>query len=310
MSAVNKHLLMKLQQVLPGRRQTPALIAAGLGFLLSLLVPGLWGAYGRILVFGYLLQVTMALSYDVIGGLLGYLHLGHGLFFGLGAYLTAIALGHGQTLLTALALALCGTVAAAALLGPAVFRLRGSVFALATLGLLFLGADLASSLSSWTGGAAGLSLPPDSNPRRTYLCLLAVTAATIVSHRQLYTSRLGLKLRTIRESEAMAESIGIDSGKTKRQALILSAVPAALAGGLNIREISFVVPQEAFGLENSLAPVLICLLIRPGTTWGPLVGAMILVGAQEFIWTSLPHFRMSLFGLLLILLGIMQTRKD
>ena len=70
-----------------------------------LLIPTIWGEYARILVFSILLYVTMALSYDVVGGLLGYLYLGHGLFFGLGAYTTALALEHSQPLLLALLLA-------------------------------------------------------------------------------------------------------------------------------------------------------------------------------------------------------------
>ena len=51
---------------------------------LSSLLPNLWGSYGRILAFTILLYMTLALSYDIVGGLLGYLYLGHGLFFGRG----------------------------------------------------------------------------------------------------------------------------------------------------------------------------------------------------------------------------------
>ena len=66
---------------------------SGLSMLL-LLIPSLWGDYARLLLFTILLYIIMALSYDVVGGLLGYLYLGHGLFFGLGAYTTALALKH------------------------------------------------------------------------------------------------------------------------------------------------------------------------------------------------------------------------
>jgi branched-chain amino acid transport system permease protein len=282
---------------------------AGLSALL-LLVPDLWGAYGRILLFAVLLQTMMALSYDVVGGLLGYLHLGHGLFFGIGSYAAALALKQNWTLLPALVFAAsAGLLTAAALSGP-LFRLRGPVFALATLGLLFLSSQLARNLSLWTGGAAGLSLRPDLHPMGTYSLAVVLTLATIVAHWLLSGSRLGLKIRTIRESEDMAESIGISCSRSKRAALVISAVPAALAGGLYAREISFVVPAEVFGLENSLAPVLICLLFRPGTTWGPLLGALTLAAAQEFIWTALPYFRLSLYGFLLIALGIAQAHRS
>jgi branched-chain amino acid transport system permease protein len=298
----NKHVRLKR----PGLVLIPvfALVA------ILLLVPTIWGDYARILLFTILLYVTMALSYDVVGGLLGYLYLGHGLFFGLGAYTTALALKHSQPLLLALLLAACLVLSAAALLSLPLFRLHGAVFALATLGLLLLGGQLTSNLSWWTGGAAGLSLPPDHDPMLTYSLALILSLIVVGVHWLLCGSRLGLKLSSIRESEEVAESVGINCGQVKRLALIFSAVPAALAGGLHAREISFVIPAEAFGLENSLAPLLMCLLLKPGTTWGPLLGALILSAAQEFIWTTMPSFRLSLYGLLLIFIGTQRARQN
>jgi branched-chain amino acid transport system permease protein len=133
------------------------LIALSASAALSLLIPSLWGEYARILFFTILLYVIMAVSYDVVGGLLGYLYLGHGFFFGLGAYITALALKQGQPLPLALLFSACLTLPVAAALSFPLFRLQGAVFALATLGLLFLGGQLASNLPDLTGGAAGLS---------------------------------------------------------------------------------------------------------------------------------------------------------
>jgi len=278
--------------------------------ILLFLIPSLLGDYARILLFTILLYVTMALSYDVVGGLLGYLYLGHGLFFGLGAYTTALALKHSQPLLIALLLAACLVLPTAALLSLPLFRLHGAVFALATLGLLLLGGQLISNLSWWTGGAAGLSLPPNHDPMLTYSLSLILSLIVVGVHWLLCGSRLGLKLSSIRESEGMAESVGINCGQVKRLGLIFSAVPAALAGGLHAREISFVIPAEAFGLENSLAPLLMCLLLKPGTTWGPLLGALILSATQEFIWTTVPSFRLSLYGILLICIGVQRAKQS
>jgi branched-chain amino acid transport system permease protein len=278
--------------------------------ILLFLIPNLWGDYARLLLFTILLYIILALSYDVVGGLLGYLYLGHGLFFGLGAYSTALALKHHQPLLLALLLTSALILPCAGLLSLPLFRLHGAVFALATLGLLFLGSQLTNNLSPWTGGAAGLSLQPNGNPMLTYSLSIILTLVVIGLHRYLCGSRLGLKLSSIRESEDMAESMGINCGKVKRLALILSAVPAALAGGLHAREISFVIPAEAFGLETSLAPLLMCLLFKPGTTWGPLLGALVLSSAQEFIWTTMPGFRLSLYGLLLIFIGTQRAKQN
>ena len=285
------------------------LLFLGLSALL-LAAPFLWGNYVRILLFTMLLYVTMALSYDVVGGILGNLYLGHGLFFGLGAYATAIPLRQGQPLFWALIMATCLTLPAATLLSLPLFRLRKAVFALATLGLLLLGGQLARNLSWLTGGSAGLSLAPNSKPIMTYSLSLALAFAMIAVHRLLCNSRLGLKLRAIQESEDMAASVGIDCGMVKRLAFIISTIPVALVGGLHAREISFVIPSEAFGLENSLAPILMCLLFKPATTWGPVLGALVLFAAQEAIWTTLPSFHMSLYGILLIFIGIQRAKQS
>jgi len=278
--------------------------------LFLFLVPSLWGGYARILLFTILLYVTLAVSYDVVGGLLGYLYLGHGLFFGLGAYITALALKHGQPLPLALLLGAFLILPVAALLSLPLFRLHGAVFALATLGLLLLGGQLASNLPDLTGGAAGLSLPPNTNPMLTYSLALVLALAAVLMHWLLCSSSLGLQLSSIQENEDMAESVGINCLRAKRLALIISAIPAAMAGGLHAREISFVIPAEAFGLENSLAPLLMCLLFRPGTTWGPLLGALVLSTAQELIWTTVPSFRLSLYGILLVFIGMQRARRS
>ena len=277
--------------------------------LFLFLVPSLWGGYARILLFTILLYVTLAVSYDVVGGLLGYLYLGHGLFFGLGAYITALALKHGQPLPLALLLGASLVFPVAALLSLPLFRLHGAVFALATLGLLLLGGQLASNLPDLTGGAAGLSLPPNTKPMLTYSLALVLALAAVLTHWLLCSSSLALQLNSIQESEDVAESVGINCVKAKRLALIISAIPAAMAGGLHAREISFVIPAEAFGLDNSLAPLLMCLLFKPGTTWGPLLGALVLSAAQEFIWTTVPSFRLSLYGVLLIFIGMQRARR-
>jgi branched-chain amino acid transport system permease protein len=286
------------------------LIALSALILFLFLVPSLWGGYARILLFTILLYVIMALSYDVVGGLLGYLYLGHGLFFGLGAYFTALALKHGQPLPLALLIGASLVFPVAALLSLPLFRLHGAVFALATLGLLLLGGQMASNLPDLTGGAAGLSLTPNTNPLLTYSLALLLALAAGFMHWLLCCSSLGLQLSSIQESEDMAESVGINCLKVKRLAFIISAVPAAMAGGLHAREISFVIPAEAFGLENSLAPLLMCLLFKPGTTWGPLLGALFLSTAQELIWTTVPSFRLSLYGILLIFIGMQKARRS
>jgi branched-chain amino acid transport system permease protein len=265
------------------------------------------GGYARLLAFSMLVNVTLALSYDVMGGLLGYLHLGHGLFFGLGGYGAALALEQGLHISGALLVAAAVGIATAYTFSSPLFRLRAEVFALATLGLLYLAERLTANLSAWTGGSAGLSLPSDPVSPWTRLPALILTLVVILGHLGIRRSRLGMELIMIRENEEMAASVGIDINRVKRRAFLLSAAPAAAMGGIYAREISFLVPSDAFGLDHSLGPVLMCLLLRPGTTWGPLVAALTLTAIQDMIWTTLPRLHLSLYGALLIGLGMLHT---
>jgi branched-chain amino acid transport system permease protein len=285
------------------------LFAVGALAILALSVPRLTAGYGKLLAFTMLLNITLALSYDVMGGLLGYLHLGHGLFFGIGSYAAALALGQGLHISLALLLAAAGAVFATYTFSWPLFRLRAEVFALATLGLLYLADHLTTSLSPWTGGATGLSLPPDPASSWVQPLALLLTLSVALGHHALRRSRLGTELLMIRENEEMAESVGINISGVKRRAFLLSAAPAAAMGGIYAREISFLVPSDAFGLDHSLGPLLMCMLIRPGTTWGPLVAAVILTVAQEMIWTTVPQLHLSLYGIFLMGLGVLHTYR-
>jgi len=283
------------------------LSAMGAMAILLLTIPHLTVGYAKLLAFTMLVNITLALSYDVMGGLLGYLHLGHGLFFGIGGYAAALALDRGSHISTAVLAAAAGGAFAAYTFSWPLFRLRAEAFALATLGLLYLAEHLTTNLSSWTGGASGLSLPPDPASLWIQPLALLLTLSVSLGHHVLRRSRLGVELIMIRENEEMAESVGININRVKRRAFLLSAAPAAAMGGIYAREISFLVPSDAFGLDHSLGPVLMCLLLRPGTTWGPLVAALALTAVQDMIWTTLPRLHLSLYGALLIGLGMLHA---
>jgi branched-chain amino acid transport system permease protein len=285
------------------------LLALGAVALVLLAIPSLEGGYAGLLTFTMLVNVTLALSYDVMGGLLGYIHLGHGFFFGLGGYGAALALEQGFHISAALLVAAAVGLAAAYIFSWPLFRLRAEVFALVTLGLLYLAERLTTNLSAWTGGAAGLSLPPDPVSPWTQPPALVLTLLVVLGHDAIRRSRLGMELIMIRENEEMAESVGINIGRAKRRAFLLSAAPAAAMGGIYAREISFLIPSDAFGLDHSLGPLLMCLLLRPGTTWGPLVAALAMTAVQDMIWTTLPRLHLSLYGALLVILGILHTYR-
>lgn len=261
---------------------------------------GLWGlgSYGSLLVWFLCQQAILMLSYDLLGGIGRELHLGHGAFFGLGAYLSAICLSAswpwGQALLVS---GSCGALCAK-LFSPILVELRGSSFALASLSLVLLGGVLARNLEGLTGGVSGLSTPilPREIP---YGCSFLLFLVSLRVHEAALASRWGRALMASGEDPVAAAHLGVSAQMIRSQALTVGSTLASLAGSIYVFQSSYVSPESAFGLDVAMAPVVGVLLGGPGTRWGPLLGASLLVGLQELIWTGLGWGNLLFLGLAL-----------
>ncbi len=268
------------------------------------LLPGLVVSYVLTWFFLLTIYMTLALSYDIVGGYLGYMNLGHSAFFGLGAYATAILLGRGAGLPAALVLAAATGVAFAAGVGYPLFRLRGAYYALATFGLIGLMAVLANNLRDLTGGSGGISTPPGDYAVPAYYLGLALAAGALLLNAAITRSGFGLALLSIREDEEVAGAIGVPTTRYKILALMLSSLPASLAGGIYVWNLTYISPPAVFGLEIALTPIVMAMLGGSGTLAGPVIGAVFLTFVQELLWTQVSHFQLTTYGLLLIFLGL------
>ena len=273
-----------------------------LGVLAAL--PWLAVSYTLTLVFFLSVYLTLALSYDIVGGYLGYMNLGHSTSFGLGAYTTAILLNHGFSLILALGLAILLAAAFAAMVGYPLFRLRGAYFALATFGLISLVEVVTINLRDLTGGSGGISTPPGNNMLLAYYLVLAVAAGTIVLSYQVARSQFGLALFSIREDEEVAQAFGVPTSLYKCLALVISSIPASLVGGIYVWNMTYISPPAVFGLEIALSPIVMAMLGGTGTILGPLVGAIFITLVQEFLWTKVPFFHLAMYGIVLVLVGL------
>src|SRR5437867_5122049 len=103
------------------------------------------GYTGRIII-NACRNLVLALSFDIVGGYMGYINLGHASFFGLGAYAFAIATTRGLPIAPALLIAGLSGVALAMLVSYPLFRLRGVYFSIASFGLIVLLRQLALNL--------------------------------------------------------------------------------------------------------------------------------------------------------------------
>lgn len=250
------------------------------------------------------LYAGLAQSYDIVGGTLGYINLGHIVFFGLGAYTTGILFNGGVPLLGGLIVSAALVAAFAGLIGVPFFRLRGAYFSLATFALVKLMEQVTNNLRDLTGGSSGLKILAENRVVPTYYAMLGLLVAAMVTAMVISRSRLGLGMKSIREDEGVARDFGVPTRRIKIQALMISSVFPAVLGGLFVWYINFINPAEVFGLKIALQPVAMAMLGGSGLVIGPLLGSTFLYGMEEFIWTRFEHLHGALLGLIIVLVGL------
>jgi branched-chain amino acid transport system permease protein len=250
------------------------------------------------------LWAGLAQSYDILGGTLGYINLGHIVFFGLGAYTTGILFNSGIPVAFGLIASILVVAVFAALIGIPFFRLRGAYFSLATFALVKLMEQVTNNLRDLTGGSSGLKILAENRVVPTYYSMLGVLVVAMVASATISRSRLGLAMKSIREDEAVARDFGVPTTRIKIQALVISSVFPAVLGGLFTWYINFINPAEVFDLKFALQPVAMAMLGGSGLVIGPVLGSTFLYGMEEFIWTRFEHLHGAMLGLIIVLVGL------
>ena len=242
-----------------------------------------------LVVFMY---VAMASSWNLLGGYAGYISLGHSAFYGIGGYVTgALITFGGVSPLWAAQLAGVACFAIGLPVGLITLRTRGPAFIISTIALLML-ARLALDNTESLGGADGLSLPLPDLPTATqklpfYYGMLAVAVAAVYTSYRIRHAKLGLGLRAIAEDEVKAEAAGIPTALHKVVAFALSGLFIAIAGGIWGDYVTYLKPSALFQILTSAQIVLMAILGGRGTVAGPVIGAIVLVAADELVVAKL-----------------------
>ena len=246
------------------------------------------------MMFFTVLYAAMSVSWNLIGGFAGYPSLGHAAFFGIGAYATASLfksteiLTNGWKPFFMLPLIGLGCAILALPIGYIAMRVRANIFAIVTITLLFVAQTLGYNLKSITGGAqgAGLSVPPfrlDIFEQPFYfaaatLLLLAMGIAYFITK-----TKLGMALTSIRADEDKARGVGVRTTGIKVITFAVSVGITGMAGGIWAYYLGFIYPQFAFDPLITIAIVLMTFLGGRATVWGPVLGAAILMPAQQLL---------------------------
>lgn len=254
--------------------------------------------------------MILALSWNILSGYSGYFSFGHGAFFGVGMYTTAVLSGKLEwSFLATLPIAALLAALLGVALGLVVFRVkgvRGELFALLTLAITFVVGTII--LNTPIDGGPGIALSGVAIPKiaptasaSIYLLALGVAVLTIFLSYRIQHSKLGLGLFAIHDDEDVAEVMGVPTLRYKLAAFGLSCALAGLAGGIHALFVNYVTVGETFTITVPLTVVLMSVLGGTRHWAGPAVGAIAITCLLYFLTAgSSPILGKAMVGMILV----------
>ncbi|MCS0459155.1 MULTISPECIES: branched-chain amino acid ABC transporter permease [Rhizobium] len=262
-----------------------------IGLLLLLLAPFF---FYPIFLMKLLCFALFACAFNLLLGYTGLLSFGHATFFGGAAYFTAHAVKEwGVSPELGIAVGVVGAAALGLVMGFFAIRRQGIYFAMITLALsqMFFFFCLQSD---FTHGEDGIQSVPrghlfgllDLNDATSmYYFVLAVFVVGILIIWRFINSPFGMILKSIRENEQRAISLGYSVARYKLGAFVMSAALAGLAGAVKSLVFQFATLTDV-AWQMSGEVILMTLLGGIGTLIGPLFGAGLVVTLENYLATS------------------------
>jgi len=256
----------------------------------------------RILILTSIFAI-LAASWDLLSGFTGQMNFGQALFFGVGAYCSALL---NQNLHLppwgSIPLGALGAVLAGLIIGIPCLRLRGTYLALTTLAFPIILMGIVFAFPSITGGELGISgLDRIVRSRvTTYYITIIVMIVLVTVMWKITDSHIGIIFHSIREDEVAVRAAGINTTRYKLIAFCLSGFFAGISGGLYAHFMRIAGPST---LEVSMSFQVVIWSIFGGivTIWGPVGAVFILFPLMEFfrMW---PEFRTLMFAIVILLI--------
>lgn len=264
----------------------------------------------------------LALSLDLLAGQTGFLSIAHAAFYGIGAYTSALLVtNHGVPFLVGVVMGMVAATLISFVTSLPSLRLHDDYFVIATFGFQMI---LFSILNNWMALTRGpLGIPGIPQPvifgwhidsHWEFLVLssgFAVVAYAVVW--RLSNSPFGRVLHAIREDEVFAKALGKNTLRFKVTAFAVGAALAASAGSLYAHYITYIDPTS-FTVMESILIISMVIIGGAGSTWGPLIGAVVLVTLPEALrFVGLPssvaaNLRQILYGALLVIMMMFRPR--
>jgi len=293
-----------------------AVLLAALGALL-LLLPQFADAYLLSVATLILYLAYTGQAWNVMMGFAGQLSLGHSLYVGVGAYVSAALFFHfgiGPWAGIWLSIALC--VAFGAAIGFLAFRfgISGVYFALLTIAFAEF-TRIGFDHLDWTGGPGGLFIKVAQRdqidlanfrgpPAMYYYAMLALTAGALALCAALLRSRAGYYWQAIRENEEAAQALGINTFRWKMLAVLLSSAMTAVAGVFFAFYYNNLFPEQIFNISRSIEIILGPIIGGVGTLFGPILGAAVLTILADAITEVLAALGWEIPGIKQVFYGV------
>jgi len=290
-----------LGQLGRGVRRMPAVRFAG---PVVLAVLGLLPVYSALSGDSYVLSFATrmliwaiaAVSLNLILGYGGMPSFGHAAFFGIGAYAVGVMSYHGiDSGLIQWSVAIAVSAIVALIIGALSLRSRGFYFIMVTLAFAQLLYYLAQSAYTY-GGDDGMTVARHSRfggwinladrPQFYYLCFALLLLALFATER-IARSRFGRVLRGAASNDRRMQAIGFPTFRYRLAAFVISGTMAGLCGALFANDILFVSPSMMSWIRSGDLFAMV-IIGGVGTLYGPVYGAVAILGLEELLmpWTE------------------------
>ena len=278
-------------------------------------IPPLFGPYYTNLFLTFAIFSVFSVSLNLLLGYTGLFSFGHAMFFGTGAYATALALKHvsGLPLLAAFGIGVLAAALLALALSPIVVRVSGTAFAMLHLAFSQMMYVLALKLHGITGGEDGIgnfpipplripgvgAIPMKDEPAIFYYFAITLLAASLWLMWFFTRTPLGQVQLAIRENARRTDYLGFKVPQTKAVIYVFAAANAGVAGSLYGLFHNLVSADGALGALVSFAPIINIMIGGIGSFLGPVLGTAIFQLIEELASRYTEHVEL-VIGLLLV----------
>lgn len=259
--------------------------------LFTFIVPQVTNSYSMTVMNTALIYFIASLGVSVMLGMGGQISFATCAFMGFGAFVTTnLSVKLGVHSLVSLILAVIATILFSWVMGLILFRLKGSYFTFASIGLVQIMWSIYTNFKPFTGGPDGISRVPKLNllffqpktPMNYFYVLMAFSVLCGLIVARIRKTSLGRSLASIRDNEIAAQSLGVNVYRTNVLGFIIAGAFAGLAGALLAHHNTYVSASQ-FTYEQSLMFVIMVMLGGVSSTPGAFVGAMIVTMLPEWL---------------------------